>query len=33
VGYAYNTPQMAVGWVRDDGTIHAQVERQSGGEG
>lgn len=33
VGYAYNTPHMAVGWVRDDGTIYAQVAHRSDGEG
>lgn len=29
VGFAYNTPHMAVAWVQDDGTIHAQIMRDA----
>lgn len=29
VGYAHNTPHMAVAWVQDDGTIHAQIMRET----
>lgn len=33
VGYAFNTPQMAIAWVDENGAIHAQIARQDGGEG
>lgn len=33
VGYAYNTPQMAIAWVDEAGVIHAEIARQDAGEG
>lgn len=32
VGYAYNTPQMAIAWVGEDGSIHAEIAQQAAGK-
>jgi beta-aspartyl-peptidase (threonine type) len=33
IGYAYNTPQMAVAWVDENGTIRARLAQQGDDEG